>query len=618
MSVSLVRHVARFAFLVSVTTSLAIAATDDDARKAADAFQALFGADVARVKGTPLPADDVELAVRLVETARRSADQPALVAVMCDRAYDLGGAHPTGYAAAIEAMELLAAAVPDRKAECAARRLDIRQRHFDSASGQEKAGAGEALLDELLALADQREESHETAEVVSILRRAQGVAKVVSSPRASEIDARVSVLTETMKILRQIEDVKGLLARNPGNTAAREGLVRLYLVNLDRPDQAALHLEGVKDEALLKYVPAAAKGIDAAPELACLELGEWYRGLAETAPPANRAAMYARATEYLERFLERHDAKDLDNTRATIALEKVTAAIAALSAQGGAPTGSGRRGQWIDLLALVDPARDAIVGKWERRGNDLAATGGGADLAIPVLVAGDYDLELRLTPIDGSGYLGMSLPVGATGVNVYFSRVSSKCGLSRVSGKGHDANETTNRNAIVENGRSYVVYAKIAAQEKSAQIQVSCDGAQVILWQGPLSALTLNHRTGMPSQPGLEAWNCNVIFHSIRLRMLSGQAKPLRQAGKAAGQDAIVGTWQKKDTGTLFQFTADGSFRAPAAVDKKYTSGRWRLDGAQVHLVFRDETVVLTVTDANTLSGWGVTSLVRQPPLPAR
>jgi len=327
----------------------------EDGEKAAETFNALFGADLARVRKTGDSRDDAALAARLLETATKATDQPAFLALVCETVANLGLAHPDGYAAAAEAMELVARSVPEKAAACRERLIEIRQKQFDAARGDERQAAGEALLDCLLPVIEAKEKAGALAEAAALYRKARTIAAASGSPRADEIDARAAALAQRMKTAARIADVKALLARDPANVSAREGLVRIYLVDLDDPAEAAKHLKGAKDEALLKYVPAAAKGLEAAPEFACLELGEWYARLAAKAPPHAKAAMDARAKAYLERFLTMHTPKDLSRTRATLAFEKVQEAVAKLTApptqreptKQAKPAGP----QWIDLLA---------------------------------------------------------------------------------------------------------------------------------------------------------------------------------------------------------------------------------------------------------------------------
>jgi formylglycine-generating enzyme required for sulfatase activity len=86
-------------------------------------------------------------------------------------------------------------------------------------------------------------------------------------------------------------------------------------------------------------VPAAAKPIEQAPELACNELGDWYHGLADQATaPASKGAMLRRAKAYYRQFLDLHKADDLARAGATLMLKKVGDALAKMESKSSPPT----------------------------------------------------------------------------------------------------------------------------------------------------------------------------------------------------------------------------------------------------------------------------------------
>jgi formylglycine-generating enzyme required for sulfatase activity len=100
---------------------------------------------------------------------------------------------------------------------------------------------------------------------------------------------------------------------------------------MDNPAEAAKSVNETLDEATRKYMPAAAKPIEEAPELACNELGDWYRGLADQATaPASKGAMLRRAKAYYERFMGLHKTDDLARAGTTLMLKKVDDALAKL------------------------------------------------------------------------------------------------------------------------------------------------------------------------------------------------------------------------------------------------------------------------------------------------
>ena len=583
----------------------------DDAEKAAETFDALFGADLKRVRETPDARDDAELAARLLDAARKAADQPAFLTVLCEKACDLSVGSPAGLATAAQAMELLAANVPDKAAASRERLLEIRQKQFDAARGDDKKAAGEALLDGLMPLIEDQEKAGALVEAAALCRRAQTVARAAGSPRRAEIDARADALALRMKAARRVDDVKALLARDPQNVGIRESLVRMYLVELDDPAGAATCLDGCKDADLLKYVPAAARPVEAAPELACLELGEWYRVLAEKAPAQAKAAMYGRARAYLDRFLETHPTKDLDQTRATVALGKVNESIAKLAAPPPKSTprekpakpepsqpGVIKPGQWVDLVALVDPAKDAVSGTWRRVGPALALVDPAqeARIGFPVVPEGSYELLGEFVRTSGDDTIAIILPVGSRQVGMMLGHVHGKTsGLDMLYGKVPADNETAVKPGKFDNNRVYGVRVRVLLQQEVAHIAVHVDAKPYIEWRGPVSALSLGTTwsLGQHGGLGLGVSNSTVTWRSVRLRMLSGEARPLRAADvKAAplpapavvkpGQwadllalvdpdrDAVAGSWKREDDALVLNGCDGARLAIPCEIEGDY------------------------------------------------
>ncbi len=519
---------------------LRAAGTDE----ATETFNALYGTDLKRVRETGDARDDVELAARLLAAAKKATDQPLFLTVLCEKACDLAVSHPTGYGTALAAMDLLARTVPDKAAACAARTFEIREMQYQTAQGDEKRVAGELLLNALLPVIEAKEKAGDLAEAAALYRKAKTIAAATGSPRADEIESRAARLAWRMKLERRVRDVKALLERDPKNVSAREGLVRLLVIECDDPAEAGKVLDGCEDKDLLKYVPAAAKPVEAAPEFACLELGEWYRGLVEKAPKHAKAAMYARAKAYLERFLTLHTPKDLNRTRGQVALEKVKEAESELAAAGrpakpatpAKPAESGiiKPGQWMDLLPLVDPEKDVVKGKWTRRGGGLAVTSrtDGQRTVIPVAVTGSYELEVVLVRTEGKDNVAILIPVGTGKVAVSLNAWYKKARLECVHGKPDNATEV--EVGALENGRPYTVRISVLAQGNNARVDVSLNGKQVIQWQGPQSALSPPGAWQLPVRRclGLGTWGSAVAFRRVRLRMLSGEARLLRPVEK--------------------------------------------------------------------------------------
>jgi formylglycine-generating enzyme required for sulfatase activity len=301
------------------------------ADEAADTFNKLYGEDLKRVAATSLSADDVALGKQMLEDAKKAGDQPAFLTLLCEKAYELAAKDASGYPTATGAMDLLAGKVPEKKAECLQMNAALYQKQYAAARGEAKVKAGENVIAALSALAEAQAAAGDADAAGLTLRQAIAVATAIKSDNKAALQARIENLAPRRKAERQIEAVQAKLDANPKDEASRKELVRLYLVEMDDPDEAAKFIDETLDEATRKYVPEATKPIEDVPEVACTELGDWYKGLADqTVVPAGKGAMLRRAQAYYQRFLVLHTATDLARTAATLTLRRIEDALAKL------------------------------------------------------------------------------------------------------------------------------------------------------------------------------------------------------------------------------------------------------------------------------------------------
>jgi hypothetical protein len=351
-----------------------VGASEADEAKAV--FDQLFADAVEKARATPDPMDDVAVAEKLLAAAADAAEQPALLVLLCGHAHALATRHPAGTPVAAQAMRLLAEKAPALKAQCLGRLVDLYQAEYVRGRGPQRQEAGQALLAALTEAADAQVEAREYAEAAALLRRAVGVAGAVAPDQRPALLERVKALADLEKVSRQIALYKGRLKEDPNNQPARNALVQTLLVDLDDPAKAAEFVTADCDPALQKYVPAAAKGVEAAPALAALELGDWYWDLAHAAATHPRPAMLLRARAYYERVLATHETEDLNRTKATLAVKRIGEALEKLGlAPGPAPVAVGPRPPVGPVGPIGPPPRPApgmdpvteAVGKTEFR-----------------------------------------------------------------------------------------------------------------------------------------------------------------------------------------------------------------------------------------------------------
>lgn len=514
---------------------LCLAAAPLLADEAEDAFNQLYGDDLKRVLATPAPADDIGLAKRLLDAARKAEKQPEFLALLCEKAYDLAGKDASGYPTATAAMDLVAEKVPEKKIEALRKTAALYQKQYATARGDAKTKAGEALIQALSALAAAQAEPGDIDAARASLKQALTIATAIKSDAKATIQAQLEGLAPAQKMEKQIAALKAKVEKDPADAASRKELVRLLLVEEDNPAEAAKFLDESLDEATRKYVPAAAKPLEEAPELACKELGDWYRGLADqAAASASKGAMLRRAQGYYERFLDLHTTEDLARTTASLMLKKIEDALTMLSpaGEGTAPKSSG---QWIDLLKLVDVEKHTVTGNWRRTARGLLCEDG--RLMIPIMPQGSYELEYKMVPISGPEAGHAILPVGSSSVVLviggYDRRLS---GLYVVNGKGVDNNASRVATGDLRYGQCYTVGAKVVIDKTDVTITVTLDGKPHLAWKGPCAALSPGG-FGVPNRGcvGLATnHGARIAFESVCLRMLSGKAVAPRPADSKA------------------------------------------------------------------------------------
>ena len=259
-----------FAHRLALAAILLAGSVPVAADEAANTFNKLYADELKRVAATSSPADDVALAKQMLEDAKKAADQPALLTLLCEKAYELAVKDPTAEAA----MKLLAAGVPEKKVEALQKIAAIYQRAYATARGDAKAKAGEALIEALKVLAEDQTAAGDFDGAGATLKQALAVATAIKSENRAAIQAQLAGLASQQQVAKQIAPLKAKLAADPKDASSRKEIVRLYLVELNNPAEAAKFLDETLDEATRKYVPAAAKPVEDAPEAECTQLGD--------------------------------------------------------------------------------------------------------------------------------------------------------------------------------------------------------------------------------------------------------------------------------------------------------------------------------------------------------
>ena len=186
-------------------------------------------------------------------------------------------------------------------------------------------------------------------------------------------------------------------------------------------------------------------------------------------------------------------------------------------------------GKWVDVISNVDPAKDVLAGKWQVKAGKLEvlADGETAQLAIPLLPQGDYDLQIKFTR-HSHGVFGIVLPVGTRQCLALIGYRGGANGLDTVNGCRADANASTFQGQL-NNGRSYVLEITVRIDGDVAAVTITLDDRPWIFYRGPVASLGVDQQWKLPKSKSLGLMaQADLTFQSVRLRSVSGQVTALR------------------------------------------------------------------------------------------
>lgn len=327
-----------------------------------------FGATVAAADETDdlikqLTADTrtrAEAAARLLKGAEALGDAPAVQIRLCEKAYELGLMGSAGYATSLAAVDMLEKIAPEKFAAWADKRLDVYRENYTRSSGSAKLANGRTYVEMLAAQGAKCGKADDWSGAATYYRRADAVAKALRLPESAAVYERLRAALSRVQVLKRLEGFKAALGKAPDNAVIRKRLVEMYLIEFDRPIEAAKHVSDALDATFRANVAMAAKEASELADADFLTLGQWYRSLAVKATDKQtKARLLARARDNMRMFLEVYAKQDVQRLRAANTLKAIQAELARLGV-GPEPAAP----KWVDVLALVDPARHTVAGTW--------------------------------------------------------------------------------------------------------------------------------------------------------------------------------------------------------------------------------------------------------------
>ena len=211
----------------------------------------------------------------------------------------------------------------------------------------------------------------------------------------------------------------------------------------------------------------------------------------------------------------------------------------------------------IDLLALIDPTRDAYIGTWERDGTSVICRGDQElnKLAIPFELPDEYKLTVRVARLDGGKVntesLWLFLPAPLSTTNISVDGLGSTFSGADFDGVNYSGNALSYRGGpILQKGKSHEVVAVVSNTRRL----LTCDGKTIFDWKGDPRRFSYDFgRWPVAGRLTIGSWAQRFRFEKIEIEQLPESHFPEPPALGADGdllatldmaRDSRFGDWK--------------------------------------------------------------------------
>jgi len=174
--------------------------------------------------------------------------------------------------------------------------------------------------------------------------------------------------------------------------------------------------------------------------------------------------------------------------------------------------------RWVDMLPLIDPARDFVSGTWRERGGELQVDATeSARLALPHAVPSEYDFEVQFTRQSGAHSIALIFALGNHQASFEIDAWEDHlAGIQRIGEQDLRGAPSGVSRHTLENGRRYTALVKVRADHVEAYL----DDQLIDTYRGDGTNLNLLELWRLPNsnQLGIGAYNSATTFHRIRIR----------------------------------------------------------------------------------------------------
>ena len=285
-------------------------------------FQQLYGADIQRVNATAEPEDDLELATKMLKTARTIELDDATMVVLCQAVYTLGmPCGELGESIARQALSQLDHAVPTRGFDTAILLAKLAEHSYTrtKATGSLTEAMTVYHRAAKLATADAR-----YAEACDALTRAIALAKQTQAASLAKMNAELPSYTARVAATKKLATLTRKHKRDTSDTTIRRALLLTALMELADVPTAADHGRVSPDATIRTMLPLAIHPVAGLKPDTALALAEWYLSLADQAKPGGFELLQHKATACYQQFFKTHKSRsDALAIRAKLGLAKL-------------------------------------------------------------------------------------------------------------------------------------------------------------------------------------------------------------------------------------------------------------------------------------------------------
>ena len=340
-----------------------------------------------------------EAAGRLLAAAKKLPDSPEAQERLCTQAYEYGILAPSGYPAAMAALDILDRVAPAKSADWAVKRLEVARLRYLRSDRKTRPANGQAYVTLLMAQGETDRKAKRWAEATKHYRQAYSVAKAINLHWKQAIFDKATATAVRAATIERVARLKAAVTKNPNDAEKRRELVLVYLVDLDRPERAAKYLNDTIAAPLRTNAALAAKQAAELADEDFLTLGQWYQKLADgTMLKYAKVQMLSRARDNLKFYLEVHTKADARRLAAKGELAKVAKLLATLAPAKAGPPGELAKGLVLHYtFDTPQPGRvhdssskknhgQASKAIWTRKGHRGGACvfNGGGSVSVPV------------------------------------------------------------------------------------------------------------------------------------------------------------------------------------------------------------------------------------------